>query len=99
MRTITFALMACALLGLAGAVQLSQSNVSENMFAAFMAEDLTPKAPDQVVNGTEVWLAKQPEGVADMTIALERQSGLIQVGNITKSKGRLTDGTTNYIQL
>lgn len=98
MRTIALALVACALLGLAGAVNLSHSNGTVDMFRAFVQEDMAPKAPEQVVNGTEVWLAKQPEGVADLTITLERQSGLIQVGNITKSKGHLTDGTTNYIQ-
>jgi hypothetical protein len=104
MRTVYILLVAIALMGMASAVELSNSNLSLSIFHAYMEEDLVPSvsAFQPVVdawNGSQnkVIGAFDYSEVADMTNSLG-MGDLVRVGNMSDGEGHYLDGTKNYIQ-
>lgn len=105
MRNTTYLLVAIALLGVASAVELSNTNMSLSLFKDFLQEDLVPPVETFMPNG-EAWDASQGKvvgafdysEVADMTNALDVGNRLVRVGNLSDGQGHYLDGTKNYIQ-
>jgi len=104
MRNIALLLIAIALVGMASAVELSNSNLSRDIFKGFVEEDLVlPTQTFQPVG--DAWNASQGKvvgafdysEVADMTNAFAEGS-LIRVGNLSDGQGHYLDGTKHYIQ-
>ena len=97
-------LVAIALIGMASAVELSNSNLSLTVFKAFTQEDLVPPiVPFQPTDAA--WDTSQAgkvggfdyAEVADMTNSLA-PAGLVRVGNLTNGDGHYMDGTKYFIQ-
>lgn len=104
MRNIALLLIAIALIGMASAVELSNTNLSLSMFHEFMEEDLIPPV-QSFVPPTNAWNASQGgvvgafdyAEVADMTNVFAGGE-LVRVGNTEDGQGHYLDGTKNYIQ-
>ena len=101
MRNITYLLVAITCIGMASAVELSNNNLSKNLFDGFLQEDLVvPTLPP-----ADAWNATQDKvvgafdysEVADMTNAFAEGS-LVRVGNLSDGRGHYMDGTKYYIQ-
>jgi len=105
MRNIALLLVAIALVGMASAVELSNTNLSRDIFRGFVEEDLVLPVEPFMPNGA-AWNASQDKvvgafdysEVSDMTNALDVGNKLVRVGNLSDGKGHYLDGTKNYIQ-
>jgi hypothetical protein len=105
MRNIALILLAITLMSMASAIELSNTNVSKNLFASFMQEDLvTPVPESQPVSAA--WNASQDKvvgafdysEVSDLTNAFGIGNSLVRVGNLSNGDGHYMDGTKQYIQ-
>jgi hypothetical protein len=103
MRTITYLLIAIALIGMASAVELSNSNMSQNIFDGFLQEDL---AKPTALPPADAWNVSQERviggfdysDVADLTNAFQIGDSLVRAGYLSDGNGHYLDGTKNYIQ-
>jgi hypothetical protein len=96
MKTIYLLLVAIALMGMANAVELSNSNLALTVFHSFVEEDLVLPVEPFMPNG-DAWNASQNADVADLTNSLN-MGDLVRVGNMSDGKGHYLDGTKHYIQ-